>query len=354
VMSRGVLTCSLETPLETVAEMMASHRVHCVVGFGDDTGRKARLWGLVSDLDLVGMAAAEGLEGQSAGAGAATEVVTVSPDETVRRAAQLMSEHGVAHLLVADPESDRPLGVVSTLDVARVLASVHGPEREEGATYVEQLMTAPAVTVPPEMPLKEVAALLVRRRISGVPVVQGEKVLGVLSEADILEKGRGQAAAPSHGLLGWILGNDEEDTRIKLEARTAGEAMSAPAVTIESWHSPSAAAGVMMERGVKRLPVLKHGRLVGIVSRGDLVRAFARSDAEIEHDVRLEVVLRTVLIPPDEIDVQVRGGEVTLRGEVDTGFPAELLLQEVGRVPGVVAVRSQLAVRGRPAAPSTT
>lgn len=125
VMTRGVLSCPLETPLSAVAEMMATHRVHCVVGFGDVTEDDTRLWGVISDLDLVAVAAAEGgLDGATAGGCAATEVLTVGPNESVQRAAQLMSEHGLAHLLVADPDSDKPLGVISTIDVAAALAGM--------------------------------------------------------------------------------------------------------------------------------------------------------------------------------------------------------------------------------------
>jgi CBS domain-containing protein len=131
-------------------------------------------------------------------------------------------------------------------------------------------MTTQVVTVAPEMSLKDAAILLVGHRISGVPVVKDGEVLGVLSEGDILEKERGPALAPVHGLLHWILGGGAEDMRAKLEAQTAGEAMSSPAITIESWYSVAAAAIWMIERGVKRLPVAKNGRLVGIVSRRDL------------------------------------------------------------------------------------
>lgn len=344
VMSRGFLGCPLETPLVAVAEMMAKHRVHCVVGFGDVTEDDTRLWGLISDLDLVAVAAAEGLEGRTAGGCAATEVVTIRPQESLRRAAQLMSEHRIAHVLVTDPESDRPLGVVSTLDVARVLAGAIEAPGERSAMRVDQLMSRAVVSVPPDMPLKEVAGLLAEHRISGVPVVRDGEVLGVVSEADFLVKERGPAAAVD-GLIGRILGNRGEEAGGKLEARTAGEAMSAPAITIKSWRTASAAASLMTERGVKRLPVLRAGQLVGIISRADLVRAFARPDAEIEDDIRREVMLRSLEMPASGIDVQVRGGEVTLGGEVETELLAELLPVEIQRVPGVVRVHSEVTTR---------
>lgn len=123
VMTRGVVSCPLETPLETVAEMMASHRVHCVVGLGDVTEGDTALWGVISDLDLIEVGAHEGLEGRTAGGAASSEVVTIGPEQSLRKAAQLMSAHEVAHLLVVEEDAARPVGIVSTLDVARTLAS---------------------------------------------------------------------------------------------------------------------------------------------------------------------------------------------------------------------------------------
>src|SRR6188472_692411 len=154
VMSHGVLSCPLETPLRAVAELMARHQVHCIVGFGDVTEDDTNLWGVISDLDLVAAAAAGDIDGRTAGGSAATEVITVGPHETVRRAAQIMSEHGAAHLVVADPGSDKPLGVISTLDVAAMVAGVSRPRRKPGATHVAQLMRTRFVSPSPDMPLK--------------------------------------------------------------------------------------------------------------------------------------------------------------------------------------------------------
>jgi CBS domain-containing protein len=120
-MHRGVVTCELETPLTKVAGMMAGHRIHCVVvNSREDAG--LALWGVVSDLDLVAAVAHEQVDGMTAGEVAATPAVTVGVREPLVRASQLMNEHGVTHLVVVDPRSTRPVGVVSTLDVARIFA----------------------------------------------------------------------------------------------------------------------------------------------------------------------------------------------------------------------------------------
>jgi CBS domain-containing protein len=124
-MHPGVVTCPIETPLPTVARMMATYRIHAVIVFGEDSDETtgAALWGVVSDLDLVKAASAGALEDRTAGGTAVTPVVSVERDETLARAAQLMTEHEVTHLVVVDPELTRPIGVLSTLDLARAIAN---------------------------------------------------------------------------------------------------------------------------------------------------------------------------------------------------------------------------------------
>jgi CBS domain-containing protein len=120
-MHRGVVTCDVGTPLSKVAQMMVGHRIHCVV-VKSATEEGVAPWGVVSDLDLAAAVAHEEAEGSAAGEIAATPAVMVGMREPLRRAAQLMTEHGVTHLVVVDRGSGRPAGVLSTLDVARVLA----------------------------------------------------------------------------------------------------------------------------------------------------------------------------------------------------------------------------------------
>jgi CBS domain-containing protein len=123
VMHAGFVSCALETPLTAVARLMARHRVHCIVGFGDATEGDTSLWGVVSDVDLVAALAA-GDEALTAGEIAATEIVTVLRHDSVRHAAELMRDHGVSHVLVIDPGSDRPLGILSSLDLAALMGGL--------------------------------------------------------------------------------------------------------------------------------------------------------------------------------------------------------------------------------------
>lgn len=123
-MRRGLMSCAPDLPLRAVAATMAEHRIHClVITVGDRKGGGQRGWGVVSDADIVGASASD-LDRQSAADAAATELLTVSPDESLERATQLMREHQVTHLIVVDPNTDRPIGVLSALDVAGVIA--HG------------------------------------------------------------------------------------------------------------------------------------------------------------------------------------------------------------------------------------
>ena len=116
-MHHGILSCSTDASLAEVAAVMAEHRVHAVVV---TTAASSRPVGVVSDLDVVAGAASG--EEPNAGQAAATEPLVVSANERLDRAAQLMAEHAVSHLVVLDPASGLPIGILSTLDVAAVCA----------------------------------------------------------------------------------------------------------------------------------------------------------------------------------------------------------------------------------------
>jgi CBS domain-containing protein len=121
-MRAGVITCPPDTSLKMVARMMASYHIHSVVVRGADLERTGseEPWGIVSDLDMV--AAGAEAEDRTAGSACATQVITVEPDETLERAAQLMTEHETSHLVVVDSATHTPIGVLSTLDIAGVIA----------------------------------------------------------------------------------------------------------------------------------------------------------------------------------------------------------------------------------------
>jgi CBS domain-containing protein len=210
---------------------------------------------------------------------------------------------------------------------------------------VKDAMTTDVLTVRVDLSLKEAAAVMAERGISGVPVVDlGGQVAGVLSEGDILFKETGRA--PRRGFVDRLLSLPLDELDAKLIARTAGEAMTAPALTIGPRRPLTEAANTMIERGVNRLPVVDDaGSLVGIITRADLVRAFVRSDEAIATEIREDVIRRSLWIEPETVEVTVAAGEVRLAGEVETKAEAELLPEFVQRVPGVVSVLSKLSWR---------
>ena len=212
----------------------------------------------------------------------------------------------------------------------------------ESTVRVGDVMTHDVVSVTPDTQLKDVARVLVERGISGLPVCDAHgAVVGVLSEADLLVK-QGGSPERSGGLFAWLVETASAPDLAKLRAHTAGEAMTSPALTVETASPVSEAARTMVSLGVNRLPVVEDGRLVGIVTRADLVRLFTRSDEEIARDIRRDVVKR-LWIAPERIEVDVEHGEVVLRGEVDTEVEAGLLEKRIPLVAGVVGVRSELS-----------
>jgi CBS domain-containing protein len=232
----------------------------------------------------------------------------------------------------ADREADR-------------LRRAHGWSRR-----VSDVMTAKVVTVDRITPYKEVARLMAERRISGLPVLKmGREVVGVVTEADLLrEQARVARRLRSSGPGSWWPG------RSRQPALTAGELMTSPALTIGPDATVPAAARLMTEHHVRRLPVTDQGgKLVGIVSRRDLISVFLRPDADIAADIR-RVLDDILLARPGEADVAVHNGIVTLTGTLDpkAGMHGDLIpvaLRLMWDVDGVVDIVDRLG--GRQAAP---
>ena len=215
---------------------------------------------------------------------------------------------------------------------------------------VSDLMTTDVVTTTPATPIRAVARAMVEHGLSGMPVCdETGAVVGVVSEGDVLFKELGRVDVRA-GFLGWFL-DSESDWVEKAAARTAGEAMTAPAITALPFESVAAVARRMTEKGVNRLPVVTtDGRLVGIVTRADLVLAFVRPDHLVAEEIRDDVLRKVLWLTPGTVDVQVRDGEVDLAGLLDTEAELEVLEKLVAKVPGVVTVRSAVTFRREPAA----
>jgi CBS domain-containing protein len=181
---------------------------------------------------------------------------------------------------------------------------------------VSDLMTTSVVHVQRDTGFKEIAKLLTEHDITAVPVVDDdERPVGVVSEADLLHK----------------------------EAATAEGLMNSPAVTARPQWTMVEAAQAMERHRVKRLPVVDEaGRLVGVISRADLLRVFLRSDRDIREEISREVLVRTLGIAPSAISVHVIDGRVALTGTVERKSLVPVVVRLCRGVDGVVDVSAEL------------
>jgi CBS domain-containing protein len=187
---------------------------------------------------------------------------------------------------------------------------------------IEEVMHSAVVAVGESTTFHEITRLLDHHHISGVPVVDGSgRVLGVVSDVDLRKASqeRGEAAA--------------------------AELMHSPAITTMPTTSVAEAARLMREQHINRLPVVDHidERLIGIVTRHDLLSVLYRADEDIRREILDEVILRECVMDPRRFKVEVEDGMVTLQGEVERRSIIPILVGLVQRMDGVVDVRNRLA-----------
>ncbi|MER5435232.1 CBS domain-containing protein [Streptomyces sp. NPDC002588] len=208
---------------------------------------------------------------------------------------------------------------------------------------VSDLMTTPVVKVDRDTGFKEIAKLLAEYDITAVPVVDDEeRAVGVVSEADLLRKEAAQLDPA--GLLPVL--RPGPSARAKAEATTAAGLMNSPAVTARPQWTAVEAAQVMERHHVKRLPVVDEAdRLVGVISRADLLRVFLRSDSAIREEISGEILLRTFGITPGAITVRVVDGRVSLKGTVERKSLVPVVVRLCQGVDGVVGVSAELGHR---------
>lgn len=209
---------------------------------------------------------------------------------------------------------------------------------------VGNVMTADVVAVTESTPFKEVATLLARHRVSGVPVVDDdEKVVGVISETDLMLR-QAQEAAEGPRLLRRLPAARRRAA--KAAALTAGRLMSTPPVTVHADDSIARSARAMARHRIERLPVLdEENRLVGIVTRHDLLQVFLRRDDDIREEVIQEILVRTLWLTPQMVEVDVTDGVVTLEGELERESEVSIAGRMTAQIDGVVAVVNRLTAR---------
>jgi CBS-domain-containing membrane protein len=192
---------------------------------------------------------------------------------------------------------------------------------------VVDLMTTEVISVSKSAGLRQAAQLMFKNRVSGLPIIEDDGTLaGIITEADFLRL------------------EVERQEGNRGTGDTVGDVMSRGVVTVGPETEISEAAKIMAVQEVKRLPVVDdEGRLLGIISRADIVSLFTRPDDVIEDEIREDLIRRVLFIDPDDLVVEVANGVVTLRGEVPTQREASIIEELTGRLDGVFRVESDLS-----------
>jgi CBS domain-containing protein len=199
-------------------------------------------------------------------------------------------------------------------------------------------MTTDVLVAQPEWSLKQAARVMIDAGVSGLPVVGDDgKVVGIITEADFIETEAGRTIGRQR-LFDTVFG--EKRTRAP---STVGAAMSQSPIVVERNTTIAEAARLMTDSKVKRMPVVDpEGRLEGIVSRGDILVAFARDDEVIADAVERSVIRRILMLESRDVSVHVADGVVMLSGQVPNRSDANLLEELVGRIEGVIRCDSDL------------
>ena len=215
----------------------------------------------------------------------------------------------------------------------------HTRSTTAATTLVEDVMTPAVISVAEATGYKDIVTLLRRHRVSAVPVLDAAgRVTGVVSEADLLMKPTAPALPVGAVRLAWRLRE-----RSKASACTAAELMTSPAVTVRDDAAVARAARLMRERNVRRLPVTSaDGRLVGIVTRTDVLSVYERPDEQIRDEITTGVIAGRFQLDPLDFEVTVTSGIVTIAGRVESSAVALSLLAAIRGVEGTVAVRDRL------------
>ncbi|MFD2417087.1 CBS domain-containing protein [Amycolatopsis pigmentata] len=202
---------------------------------------------------------------------------------------------------------------------------------------VDAVMTKDPITVTPDTEFKDIAALLTAEEISAVPVVEDGRPIGVVSEADLLCKEDIPATAPT-----MFSGRRARHHWRKAQAVRARDLMTAPVRTVEVGTGVAAAAHQLTTAGSRRLFVVDQGKLVGVVSRRDLLDVFLRPDPDVRREVEEEVFTQVLRAEPASFTVTVEHGVVTVLGRLERRSAVSSAERLIALVPGVVGVRNRL------------
>lgn len=206
---------------------------------------------------------------------------------------------------------------------------------------VSQLMTPEVITVGRDASLKEAARRMIEAGVSGLVVTDADGALqGVITEADFVKTESERRAGKRARLLRWL---SREQSAMPDTERLVGDVMTSEVITLDGEADHAEAARLMRKAGVKRIPIVDgDGRLAGILSRSDIMRAFARADADIVAEIEGHVMGDVLWIDPRRVTIQCIEGNLVLDGRLETRSDATLLEALACRVDGVVSVTSHL------------
>lgn len=206
---------------------------------------------------------------------------------------------------------------------------------------VSQLMTPEVITVGRDTSLKEAARRMIEAAVSGLVVTDGSGALvGVITEADFVKTESERRAGKRARLLRWFSRNEPE---VSDTERLVGDVMTPEVITLGSEADHAEAARLMRKAGVKRIPIVdEEGRLIGILSRSDIMRAFARPDADIVAEIEDHVMGDVLWIDPRRATIRCIEGNLVLSGRLETKSDVTLLEALARRVDGVVSLASHL------------
>lgn len=209
---------------------------------------------------------------------------------------------------------------------------------------IGQLVNRDAVRARYGDSFKEIVRLLTVHGITGLPVVDGDgKVLGVISRSDMMFQQAAQEAELKRWYARRRLTGGARAAHARARSRTAGQLMTSPAVTVGVHQNVTEAVRLMAASKVDRLPVVDEaGRLIGLVTRSDLLKVFLRSDDEIRAELITEVLVRVMGLDPNAVEATVRAGVVTLDGRLPLRDQVPLTARLASRIDGVVAVVDRL------------
>lgn len=189
---------------------------------------------------------------------------------------------------------------------------------------IRDVMTTRLLCVSPDKPISEVAALLVRNRISGVPVVDDDgHVMGIVSESDLQP-----------------LKEEVPDRPVRI----AADVMTTPVISLSEGDSVTEAARILARHNIKRAPVLRDGVIVGMISRGDLLRPYLRTDLEIRADVEEALFGDSLDLQKGQISVEVFRGVVRLDGRARDRRQGALAMRLAHSIDGVIDVENGLEI----------